>query len=168
MLNTDDEKTERSRFKSLVYISLKIPCIICKVSKIGAKNITRIVEKAANLQFSRRISKSIFCVDYKYWRLKVSFHRSRGLRNYSFPIFSNIKVFIKLSRWIHNDRMTKKTSLPFLESRRLGIYALLSVYIGSGKTTGKRKLKHSLKTRCMRELWEREAKAKRRWQSAAT
>lgn len=62
----------------------------------------------------------------------------------------------------------QKTSLPFLESRRLGIYALLSVYIGSGKTTGKRKLKHSLKTRCMRELWEREAKAKRRWQSAAT
>lgn len=39
---------------------------ICKVSKIGAKNITRILEKIANLQFSRRISKSIFCVDYKY------------------------------------------------------------------------------------------------------
>ena len=52
--------------------------------------------------------------------------------------------------------MTKKTSLPFLESRRLGIYALLSVYIGSGKTTGKRKLKHSLKKRCTRELWERD------------
>lgn len=51
----------------------------------------------------------------------------------------------------------QKTSLPFLESRRLGIkYALLSVYIGSGKTTGKRKLKHSLKKRCMRELWERD------------
>ena len=52
--------------------------------------------------------------------------------------------------------MTKKTSLPFLESRRPGIYALLSVYIGSGKTTGKRKLKHSLKKRCTRELWERD------------
>ena len=52
--------------------------------------------------------------------------------------------------------MTKETSLPFLESRRLGIYALLSVYIGSGKTTGKRKLKHSLKKRCTRELWERD------------
>ena len=52
--------------------------------------------------------------------------------------------------------MTKKTSLPFLESRRLGIYALLSVYIGSGKTTGKRKLKHSLNKRCTRELWERD------------
>ena len=51
----------------------------------------------------------------------------------------------------------QKTSLPFLESRRLGIkYALLSVYIGSGKTTGKRKLKHSLKKRCTRELWERD------------
>ena len=45
---------------------------------------------------------------------------------------------------------------PYLESRRLGIYALLSVYIGSGKTTGKRKLKHSLKKRCTRELWERD------------
>ena len=53
--------------------------------------------------------------------------------------------------------MTKETSLPFLESRRLGIkYALLSVYIGSGKTTGKGKLKHSLKKRCTRELWERD------------
>lgn len=52
---------------------------ICKVSKIGAKNITRILEKIANLQFSRRISKSIFSVDYTCWRLKVSFHRSRGL-----------------------------------------------------------------------------------------
>ena len=51
----------------------------------------------------------------------------------------------------------QKTSLPFLESRRLGIkYALLSVYIDSGKTTGKRKLKHSLKKRCIRELWERD------------